>query len=286
MITPNTSTATIVFDCSIASGVNNSYFSIVSGGPYNTTRVLCWIMTCSDNLKKKAIHVQNTWGKRCDKLLIISDETDDEFPAIGVNNTHGRDHLTAKTMKAFDYIYEHHFDDADWFMKADDDTYVIMENLKHLLSEHNTSEPIYFGHRFHVKVKQGYASGGGGYVLSQESLRRFGERSTGLCASDHGSEDVEMGRCMERLHVPIGDSHDSQGRSRFHCFTLPVHLHRQYPKWYNKYTINANVVCLSKISNYVCIYLFIYCGIKIGIMKTYQGQYFKSCTLIYTGTFL
>ena len=36
-------------------------------------------------------------------------------------------------------------DDADWFLKADDDTYIIMENLKAFLSEHDTSEPLQFG---------------------------------------------------------------------------------------------------------------------------------------------
>ena len=32
--------------------------------------------------------------------------------------------------QAFNYIWENHRDDADWFIKVDDDTYLIMENLK------------------------------------------------------------------------------------------------------------------------------------------------------------
>ena len=39
--------------------------------------------------------------------------------------------LTAsKNVQAFTYVWEKHREEADWFIKADDDTYVIMENLK------------------------------------------------------------------------------------------------------------------------------------------------------------
>ncbi|XP_052796637.1 glycoprotein-N-acetylgalactosamine 3-beta-galactosyltransferase 1-like [Mya arenaria] len=215
-------------------------------------RVLCWVMTSPQNLQKKAVHVRATWAHRCNKLIFISSVTNDSFPTVGIDVPEGREHLTGKTMKAFQYVFDHHFDDADWFMKADDDTYTILENLRYFLLDQNKDSPIYFGHHFKTLVKQGYFSGGAGYVLSKEALRRFGAHGTNasMCRQDGGAEDAEFGKCMQNLGVKVGNSTDRFGRSRFHCFDPATHLMGGYPDWYYKYDAHGGQSGRESISDY------------------------------------
>ena len=91
---------------------------------YTEVRILCWVMTNPKNHKKKAIHVKRTWGKRCNKILFMSSTEDKELGSVALPVQEGRDNLWAKTKEAFKYVYQHHLDEADWILKADDDTWV------------------------------------------------------------------------------------------------------------------------------------------------------------------
>lgn len=195
------------------------------------------MLTGPQYLQSRAIHVKKTWGRRCNVLLFFSSKEDKSFPAIAANTSEGRNHLTAKSVYAWNYIYKNHFDDADWFMKADDNTYVIVENLRYFLSTQNTNEPIFFGHHFNYRNKNGFFSGGSGYVLSKAALRSYSTTPsiTQHCRKDGQAEDAAMGECMEKLGVKVGESVDSKGRSRFHCFDTMQHIFGGYPNWYYSY---------------------------------------------------
>ena len=62
--------------------------------------------------------------------------------------------MTMYDLQAFDYILANYINEYDWFMKVDDDTFVILENLRYLLAGHSRDDPVYFGHLFKTYVKQ------------------------------------------------------------------------------------------------------------------------------------
>ncbi|CAB3235559.1 unnamed protein product [Arctia plantaginis] len=204
-------------------------------------RVLCWVMTRPSMHEKKAKHVKATWGKRCNKLLFMSSIEDKSLPSVKLPVSEGRNHLWAKTKAAFRYVYEHHRRDADWFLKADDDTYVIVENLRYMLADYNSSDALYFGCRFKPFTPQGFMSGGAGYVLSRKALDMFvnkGLPSPKTCrVDDGGAEDVEMGKCLDKLGVKAMDTRDESRRGRFFPYMPHKHLIPFKDKnfWYWKY---------------------------------------------------
>lgn len=125
---------------------------------------------------------------------------DSSLPTVKLSVEEGRNGLWGKTREAFRYIWNNYRDQADWFFKADDDTlvkwlifvtilhsfhfkyniicalllflnrYVIVENLRYFLSGYNTTEALWFGHKFKTIVKQGYFSGGAGECAELNSL--------------------------------------------------------------------------------------------------------------------
>jgi hypothetical protein len=111
-------------------------------------RVFCLVLTAPQYFNTRARAVNSTWGRRCNGLFFITESSNDTqgLPIAPIANlTPGYGHLTQKSVSALQYAYEYHFNNFDWFVKADDDTYIFMENLKAFLRKQNSSEPVTFG---------------------------------------------------------------------------------------------------------------------------------------------
>ncbi|CRK99851.1 CLUMA_CG013154, isoform A [Clunio marinus] len=213
---------------------NLEYNETISKKLFKEVRILCMILTHPENHDSQAITVKRTWGRRCNKIVFISTEEDKRIGSIAVDVEEGRTMLWDKTKKGLKYVYDHHFDEADWFMKADDDTYVLMENLRYMLYQYRSQTALYFGHRF----THGYMAGGA-YVLSKKTLEKFITRQLtdpSACKQEGaGAEDWELGKCIA-THSILVDERDDQKQKRFFPVSLLQHVQENKDLTYWYYT--------------------------------------------------
>ncbi|XP_047476977.1 glycoprotein-N-acetylgalactosamine 3-beta-galactosyltransferase 1-like [Penaeus chinensis] len=200
-------------------------------------KVLCWVPVAAKNHNTSARVVMETWGKRCDRLVFMSSVNDPSIGAVNLGVKETYNNLWLKTRAALRYIYSQYLKDYDWFMKADDDTYVVVENLKYLLTSYDTNEPSILGSRFFTGYfKAGYMTGGAGYALSRAAISVFVEkalpdpRKCPLTWKKIGfpCEDVALAKCLSEMGVKFIDTRDNEGRGRF--FQQPLKAALTDPK--------------------------------------------------------
>ena len=74
--------------------------------------------------------------------------------------------------RGWHYMYKHALQSYDWFVKADDDTYFNVKNLRFALEKYNTTDPLYLGGANYAK-NETWAAGGAGYIFSRATLAAF-----------------------------------------------------------------------------------------------------------------
>ena len=218
--------------------------------------LFCFILTSKNNFDNKTRAVHRTWATKCDNykfISVIPDHIRRQSQQIGLNqvNYNGmhilqppglvKDHYDMLTDKVFLTIIHLHkeYGDYDWYLKADDDTFIFVDNLRTFVLDKDKSLPVTYGYDFKVIVDHGYHSGGGGYLLSNEALNRLGAKlaQNYTNCSNSGTEDVDVARCLRQVGVYPNKSLDN-GRERFHPLDLMAHFNNVYPDWMKKYATN------------------------------------------------
>lgn len=94
-------------------------------------RILCIICTRDANRDLTAAVIE-TWGRRCSGFVAFSDVHDPAIPTVHVplQSDDQYENLWFKVAAAWKYVYAHYVDQFDWFLMADDDTYVVVDNLE------------------------------------------------------------------------------------------------------------------------------------------------------------
>ncbi|EGD82855.1 hypothetical protein PTSG_03488 [Salpingoeca rosetta] len=189
-------------------------------------RIACWVMTNPKNHHTKALAINSTWGRDCDLLLFMTTKHQAGLNTIvlSLGEEEDRHFLWRKSIMSWGFMYAHLIDKYDWFIRADDDTFFNMDNLRSFLKGYSPKDPHFFGRRLKINDDEFY-SGGAGTILSHNALSQFGEAMEDdilgvVRAGDTFADDMEIAVSMRRLGIPTEDTRDEQGRERFFVLTL------------------------------------------------------------------
>ena len=209
--------------------------------------LFCLILTTPDGILERGKLAVETWGHKCDDYRLVTrlkSPLNGEIqnlkllePPDLVNDTYRL--LTRKVLATLKYVNANHRD-FDWYLKADDDAFFFVDNLKTFLSDKNSSLPVTYGYDYKMIVRGGYHSGGAGYVLSRESVHRIGnllEKDMSACP-DSGIEDTDVAACLRDLNIYPNKSLDEQGRERFHPDNIETSFNGNYPPGADQYAAN------------------------------------------------
>lgn len=227
--------------------------SIYNSNSQNNIRIFCFVCTAgnTDAAIERSKMIAETWGKHCDRLVYFSPVQIGKTETIVLPRFPGesRSNLYPKVHYIWNVVANQYKDEADWFYKADDDTFLHVPNLKEYIRTHfaEESQPRFIGEKFKHPFKDGktYASGGPGYAINRVALEKFlAESKNGIkgnCPSESGPEDTHFADCLDSLGIKVEDTSEEDGRERF--LQIPLELRFETPKfrkirWWKKRAFN------------------------------------------------
>ena len=207
-------------------------------------RLLCMVITTPENYLSKAVHVAATWASHCSRLVFVSDDSQpgtirpEHLNIIQLPGVAGRERLWQKVSAGLVSVWQRYQEELDFLIKADDDTFMVLDNLRYLLSGLEAGREFVVGHLQHDRGVS-YLSGGSGYVISKPALRHLVEAGLDpqgdyLCRLPHPfgqeieiypNEDLQLGKCAFLLSIELLNSEIS-GESTFFPFQIERHLVR------------------------------------------------------------
>jgi len=151
-------------------------------------KIFCTAYTIEGN-HEKIPAIRETWGQRCDGFMIPSTVTNVSLDTVNILHLGEEEYwnIWQKVRSIWAYIYDHYYNDYDWFHFAGEDQYVIVENLR-MYVESDTirsaanggkdplldwaqeyQTPLYLGRRLaeHARLSLQYNHGGPGYTLNK-----------------------------------------------------------------------------------------------------------------------
>jgi glycoprotein-N-acetylgalactosamine 3-beta-galactosyltransferase len=179
--------------------------------------------------------------------LAASNKTDRAIDAVDIAHEGPEvyDNLWQKFRSITSYLYDNYYDKYDWFFIADDDSFVIVENLRlYLESEEiklasnggvilpvgneTTQVPLLLGRRFAFKGDRNdiFPSGGAGMVLNKAALKMLVTIAINQF-EPHAqvfTDDWYLACSLRQLGIVMYDTQDENKGERFMPFSVSCRI--------------------------------------------------------------
>ena len=184
--------------------------------------LLCWVMAHPESLATKALAVNQTWGSRCTALLFVVSEhhhIPQEIQALStlpllqlrLGRAEGRLTLWHKSKLAWRAIATKYGNRYDWILRADDDSFIVLNNLARLLAPLDPAQPQYFGRTYQSSFGPFY-SGDRARGRERKGGREGGREMWGL---------REARRMRGGLHAPQTRTHTHMHKHAYVHTAIP-----------------------------------------------------------------
>lgn len=191
---------------------------VTAPSPLSSDDVTFLVMSSSVNLPR--LHgVQRTWGSTASKIVYMGDEAIHGMTTLpSLQGRGSRRDAQHRTLLGMKWIHQQaHLNSSKWFALMDDDTFVNVKVLSHILQTLDSSVPFMLGHVWDCCVARGaelpFTSGGAGIIVSKAAFDMIVPHLYTEICPFVTANDVTLGLCAKRLGVL--QIHDS----RFHIHT-------------------------------------------------------------------
>jgi chondroitin sulfate synthase len=175
------------------------------------------VMTARKYLGTRAKAVYESWGREVPgQIGFFSSEASrpplecPELPMIALPRVDDSYPPQKKSFLMLQHMWTRYGERFEWFLRADDDLYVRMDRLEHLLRSVDSRRPEYIGQagrgnsrefgRLSLEYDENFCMGGPGVIMSRETLRRMVPHIKHCLSNLYTAhEDVELGRCVRKF---------------------------------------------------------------------------------------
>ena len=158
------------------------------------------VLTSRATLNTLAVAVNRTVAHRFHRTFFFTGLRSAKLPHGMTVIAHGDDRPVWLMYETVRHLHRHHGSEYDWFLLAQDDTYLQADRLAQLVGHLSSGRDLYLGRAEEFiggEEKARYCHGGYGYLLSQSLLGKL-QPHLDTCRNDILSvrPDEWLGRCI------------------------------------------------------------------------------------------